>query len=202
MLALLCALTLGATGCGDPSADGATTTPSRTATPSPTVSATPTPTLEPAATEAIAAVEAFWAKDDDLGIHPDKRLEELTTVARDHSVNKVSSTLTTRRANSELQVGASVVRDAKAERTGQNTCTVMVCRSPGTAYEDRFADRSSPACGYRYVQQGERQVEATSYWQVEWSGIGQSGVIPLELTAQTQIVVGELQVLVTSGGSA
>jgi hypothetical protein len=78
----------------------------------------------------------------------------------------------------------------------------VVCRTPGTAYADRFADRSRPDCGYRYVEQGERQVEATSYWQVEWSGIGQSGVIGLELTAQTQIVVGELQVLVTSGGSA
>jgi hypothetical protein len=91
----------------------------------------------------------------------------------------------------------SVSATAKVDRVvwQMGDGSVVVCRSPGTPYEDRFGMRSSPDCGYTYSRQGVYTVRATSYWRVTWSGMGQSGVIPLELTRQTRITLGEVQVL-------
>jgi hypothetical protein len=74
--------------------------------------------------------------------------------------------------------------------------TVLTCEGPGSPYEDRFGIADSPDCGHRYEKQGDPyEVTATSYWAVEWTGGGQSGTIPLDLTATTRIRVGEYQVL-------
>jgi hypothetical protein len=40
-------------------------------------------------------------------------------------------------------------------------------------------------------------VTATSYWEIEWSGAGQTDTIPMDLTRSTQNRIGEMQVLVT-----
>lgn len=71
----------------------------------------------------------------------------------------------------------------------------VVCRTPGTPYEDRFGMKSSPDCGHTYVRQGKHQVRATSYWQVDWSGMGQSGSIPLSFSDTALVTIGEAQVL-------
>ena len=73
---------------------------------------------------------------------------------------------------------------------------VVVCRSPGTPYEDDFGKQDSPDCGYSYERSGHFRVRATSYWQVHWSGMGQSGTIPLSFTDSVLITVGEVQVLI------
>ena len=39
-------------------------------------------------------------------------------------------------------------------------------------------------------------VRATSYWVVEWAGIGQAGTIPLDFTSRAVITMGEAQVLI------
>lgn len=65
----------------------------------------------------------------------------------------------------------------------------------GTEYEDRFDTQSSPTCGHRYNRPGRYEVRATSHWEVEWSGIGQTGTITLELYDTTDIRVSEVQVL-------
>lgn len=72
---------------------------------------------------------------------------------------------------------------------------VVVCRTPGTAYRDSFGDDDSPTCGYRYDRQGRYTVRATSYWHVDWAGLGQSGTIPLQFSDSTTITIGEVQVL-------
>ena len=72
---------------------------------------------------------------------------------------------------------------------------VVVCRTPGTKYEDRYGKESSPDCGYSYERSGHFRVRATSYWEVDWSGIGQSGTIPLSFSDSVLITVGEVQVL-------
>lgn len=59
----------------------------------------------------------------------------------------------------------------------------------------------SPTCGYRYTQasmtkaapNGAYTVTATSRWEVTWTALGQTGTIPLQATATTQLPVGELQ---------
>ncbi|MEJ7832472.1 MAG: hypothetical protein WKF79_06125 [Nocardioides sp.] len=79
--------------------------------------------------------------------------------------------------------------------------TTVTCTTDGTPYEDRFGDSDSPDCGHRYEttswdQPGHKfTVTATTQWTVEWEGGGQAGVIPIDHTDQTQIRVGELQIL-------
>lgn len=73
--------------------------------------------------------------------------------------------------------------------------TSVTCNGPGTPYEDRFGQQDSPTCGYRYAHPGDYTVTATSYWTVRWSGIGQTGTIPLTFTKTTHITMGEVQVL-------
>lgn len=72
---------------------------------------------------------------------------------------------------------------------------VVVCRTPGTPYEDSYGRQDSPDCGYTYTRQGVYQVWARSYWSVQWSGLGQSGSIPLQFANSVRITVGEAQVL-------
>lgn len=80
----------------------------------------------------------------------------------------------------------------------------VTCGSPGTPYNDSFGKIDSPTCGYRYSRTSLGQpgdayaVAATSYWEVTWAGGGENGVINIDFTANTQIRIGELQVLVTN----
>lgn len=71
----------------------------------------------------------------------------------------------------------------------------VTCTGPGTRYEDRYGKSSSPTCGYTYTRQGVYTVTATSYWDVAWTGMGQSGVIPLNFSRSVSITMGEIQVV-------
>lgn len=73
--------------------------------------------------------------------------------------------------------------------------STVTCRGPGTPYADSYGKSSSPDCGHTYTRQGEYAVSATSYWTVQWAGIGQSGTIPLDFTNTATITMGEAQVL-------
>lgn len=73
--------------------------------------------------------------------------------------------------------------------------STVVCFGRGTRYEDVFGRRSSPDCGHTYTRQGTYTVRATSYWVVDWAGIGQTGTIPLAFSESTVITMGEVQVL-------
>jgi hypothetical protein len=72
---------------------------------------------------------------------------------------------------------------------------VVICTAPGTPYEDSYGKRSSPDCGHTYTRQGKYAVTATSYWVVNWNGLGQSGQIPLDFSRTANITMGEAQVL-------
>ena len=82
--------------------------------------------------------------------------------------------------------------------------STVTCVSPGTPYTDGYGKSDSPTCGHRYSrtslgQSGAAyQVGATSYWEVAWNGGGENGVINIAFTANTQVRIGELQVLVTN----
>ena len=58
-----------------------------------------------------------------------------------------------------------------------------------------WGKNSSPTCGYTYTRQGVYTVAATSYWEVAWTGIGQSGTIALNFSRSATITMGEVQVL-------
>lgn len=95
--------------------------------------------------------------------------------------------------------GFTVTATGRVERMvwSMGDGSVVVCRTPGTAYADAFGKRSSPDCGHRYTRQGVYTVRATSYWVVAWAGIGQTGEIPLQFTRSAVITMGEAQVLTT-----
>ena len=93
--------------------------------------------------------------------------------------------------------GFSVTAAAKADRVvwQMGDGTVVTCRGAGTPYADSFGRQPSPDCGHTYTRQGAYTVRATSYWTVDWSGMGLSGTIPLNFTQTTTITMGEAQVL-------
>lgn len=102
--------------------------------------------------------------------------------------------------------GITITATAKVDRIvwSMGDGTSVTCRTPGTAYEDRFGFAASPDCGHRYTKTSAGKprnaypISATSYWLVDWTGpAGSGGQINLDLTADTSIVVGELQALVT-----
>ena len=66
---------------------------------------------------------------------------------------------------------------------------------PSACPQDRYGKSPSPTCGYHYTQQGTFTVTATSHWEVVWSGIGQTGTIPVSFTSTATITMGEVQVL-------
>jgi len=93
--------------------------------------------------------------------------------------------------------GSTVTATAKVDRVvwAMGDGSTVACTGPGTAYQDSFGKESSPTCGYTYTRQGDYTVRATSYWTVQWAGVGQSGTIPLDFTQTTNITMGEAQVL-------
>ncbi len=102
--------------------------------------------------------------------------------------------------------GITITATAKVDRIvwTMGDGASVVCRTPGTPYEDRYGFDSSPDCGYRYTHTSAGKpgnaypITATSYWLIDWTGPGGSaGQIPLTLSSNTRIVVGELQALTT-----
>ena len=79
--------------------------------------------------------------------------------------------------------------------------TTVVCHGAGTPYSDGYGGADSPTCGHRYQHPSDQQpgmaYTVTSYWNITWFGGGGAGVIPQQLTSNTRIQVGELQVIVT-----
>jgi hypothetical protein len=53
----------------------------------------------------------------------------------------------------------------------------------------------SPDCGHMYAKDGEYTITATSYWVVNWSGIGQTGTITLQLDDTATLRIAEVQVV-------
>jgi hypothetical protein len=93
--------------------------------------------------------------------------------------------------------GATVTATATVDRIvwDMGDGTTVTCVGAGTPYEDRYDISDSPDCGHNYTEQGEYEVTATSYWTVQWQGVGQSGTIPLDFTSTASIVMGEAQVI-------
>jgi hypothetical protein len=79
----------------------------------------------------------------------------------------------------------------------------VVCANPGTAYQARHGMASSPTCGYTYSTpssttahpHGRYTITATTYWTVNWSGGGQTGVLNPTSQSQTNVEIGEIQVV-------
>lgn len=97
---------------------------------------------------------------------------------------------------SATAAGYTVTATAKVQRVvwDMGDGQVVTCGA-GTPYRDSYGNSSSPTCGHTYTRQGTHTVRATSHWVVAWSGIGQSGTIPLDLVRTARVTIGEAQVL-------
>jgi hypothetical protein len=75
--------------------------------------------------------------------------------------------------------------------------TTISC-GKGTVWKPGTGGKSSPTCGHTYTRQGTYTVTATTHWVARWSGYGQSGEIPFDLSSSRRLTVGEIQVLGTN----
>ena len=84
---------------------------------------------------------------------------------------------------------------------------LVSCVGPGTPWQGQPGP--SPDCGYTYQLRslpertggtGRWPITATAVWVVTWQGGGAAGQQTLQLTSQTSLAVGEVQVLVDGGG--
>lgn len=73
--------------------------------------------------------------------------------------------------------------------------TVVECDNPGTPWSILDGKEDSPTCGHRYTDDGRYTVQAVAFWELEWSGMGLSGTIPLALFSRGEIAMGEVQVV-------
>lgn len=76
--------------------------------------------------------------------------------------------------------------------------TTLTC-GQGTEWTRGMGAAQSPTCGHTYDEQGTYTIRARSHWVATWSGYGQSGTIPVTLSASRQLDVGEIQVIETDG---
>jgi hypothetical protein len=78
------------------------------------------------------------------------------------------------------------------------------CGNPGTPYEAKYGMAASPTCPYIYRvpssttthAHGRFTITATTYWTVNWSGGGQTGVLNPTSQSQTSVEIGEIPVVV------
>ncbi|MDQ7805585.1 hypothetical protein Q5425_17715 [Amycolatopsis sp. A133] len=76
------------------------------------------------------------------------------------------------------------------------------CAGPGTEFTDELAGQQSPTCGYVYrglVAGGVAAINATSRWEIRWSGGGQSAFRTMGLTSSARLPVREIRTLNTRG---
>ncbi|MEU3444134.1 ATP/GTP-binding protein [Streptomyces griseoincarnatus] len=79
--------------------------------------------------------------------------------------------------------------------------SAVTCVGPGTPYKGSSDMAESPTCGHRYSKTsedapgGRYSVTATSTWTIGWQGGGQSGQLEEIRQSDTQVAVGELQVV-------
>lgn len=72
----------------------------------------------------------------------------------------------------------------------------------GTAWTDAVRNEASPDCGYVYTHEGDYTITATSYWVVEWEGLGQRGTIEVDVARSATVRIAEAQVVVVDVGDA
>lgn len=83
--------------------------------------------------------------------------------------------------------------------------STVTCNGPGTPFTEDQAGEPSPTCGHVYRElsgSGKYRVQATSTWQIRWSGGGQSDSQTLTLgPATTDLPVREVRTLNKRPGS-
>ena len=94
--------------------------------------------------------------------------------------------------------GVSLTAEVESVTWNMGNGDEVRCASKGTRWAKGMGAGPSPTCGYTFEKQGDYRVMATAHWVARWSGYGRSGVIPLGLSQERTLEVGEIQVIVTN----
>jgi hypothetical protein len=106
-------------------------------------------------------------------------------------------------SDSDTQGNVTVTLTAKVDHVTWSfgDGTTITCTGAGTPYEDSFGAAPSPTCGHIYrkpsteLRGGSYPVSATSVWRVDWTGGGEAGSIPFEITSRGRVRISEAQAL-------
>ena len=95
--------------------------------------------------------------------------------------------------------GVTVTATAKVAKVvwDMGDGNTVTCTNKGTEWTPAKGTGDSPTCGYRYNSRGERTITATTYWEVDWSGAGQSGTITFDMSGTRDVNVVELRAVIT-----
>lgn len=108
------------------------------------------------------------------------------TMSSHVSGNGITITMDARRTHTTFSMG-----DGKSVRCTKMPTYPKKVTKPGLP---------SPTCGHIYawpsLPKGNYRLTATSHWTVDWAALGYAGTIPLEVTGERELPVGELHSLV------
>ena len=95
--------------------------------------------------------------------------------------------------------GVTVTATAKVAKVvwDMGDGNTVTCTNKGTEWSAAKGVGDSPTCGYRYDRRGERTITATTFWEVDWSGAGQSGTITFDMSGTRDVNVVELRAVIT-----
>ena len=93
--------------------------------------------------------------------------------------------------------GVSLTARVESMAWSMGNGSSVECATAGTPWRRGMGAGPSPTCGYLYTKQGTYSVTATAHWVARWSGYGRSGAIPLTLSQERTLEIGEIQVIVT-----
>ncbi|WP_331740545.1 ATP/GTP-binding protein (plasmid) [Streptomyces sp. NBC_00015] len=119
-------------------------------------------------------------------------------------VNKSPTTFGPNSASATL-AGVTVTAQAEVTKIDwkMGDGSAITCNGPGTPYRAAYGKQESPTCGHTYARTSASQpgdkynVTATATWTVDWqvNGGGQTGQFTETRQSQTQMAIGELQVV-------
>lgn len=94
--------------------------------------------------------------------------------------------------------GMSLTAEVRSVTWEMGDGTTLKC-GKGTEWRRGMGAKPSPTCGHTYEKQGRYTIRARSHWVASWTGYGQSGTIPVTMSASRRLDVGEIQVIQTGG---
>ncbi|MEU5281703.1 ATP/GTP-binding protein [Streptomyces asoensis] len=119
-------------------------------------------------------------------------------------VNESPTTYGPNSASASL-AGVTVTATAKVSKIDwkMGDGSTVTCNGPGTVYVASYGKQDSPTCGHTYTRTSAGQpgakytVTATATWTVEWqiNGQGEAGQFTEVRQSQTQLAIGEVQVV-------
>ena len=167
--------------------------PPPTSPASPSTSASSAPSIDVAAWAAYAA-STLHLPDGTPVIGPDPHVNEWDMLAVGLPVwfwTEDQPTLDATLTMNGITIHLAASRASTTFDVGDGT--TLTCPTPPSRPAGTDPMQPSPTCGHTYQRPDTYTVEATTWWSVRWSALGQSGRLSIPVTATVPLRVGELQ---------